>query len=698
MKTRYMAEYGPRLVDNGYRILPIEPGEKRPCRDLSGWTQIKADAEQVNAWASNGRAAYGVGVLGEETPAVDLDIRDEAVLQKVLAWCEENIGRAPLRVGQAPKCLLVYRAAAPFPKSKSRKFKDANGQEHQVEILGKGSQFVAYADHAGTRKPYQWPGDDIASLPVDFLPEITAEQANAVKAYFESIVPSDWTPVQSASAGALEDRVSNPRRTARLDTIEQAVRAIPNEDLDYDDWIRLGYAIKGAAGPEHESEGAALFHAWSSKSDKYDEETTETAWNAIKDVKRIGAGTLFKLAGEHGFTLPRAKAEDDFGLIETSTEDPAIEVLDEKVEPIATIQAASFAGQDKPERRFVVKDLIPDRNVTILNGDGATGKSLLAMQLGVAMAAGTRWIGLEAKKGPVVYLSAEDDADENHIRLKDICAGERIDLRALTDLHVAVMAGENCLLAVESDKSSAVLLKTKLFRKLRSTLTDLRPAMLILDNLADVFGGNENVKGLARQFIGMLRGLAIEFDCAVLLLAHPSLSGMASGSGSSGNVAWNNSVRSRLYLQRDKDSEGVEVDPNRRFLETKKANYAGIGTQIDMRWEAGRFVAYGVPDMSELDGMEPQEDKTERAMRVFMDMLARFNREGRPVSPSKGANYAPTLFSQHPRNNGVQKRFFEIAMDMLFENGSIQVEMVGPPSRQQKNIVFARGNVDDLQE
>jgi RecA-family ATPase len=96
-----------------------------------------------------------------------------------------------------------------------------------------------------------------------------------------------------------------------------------------------------------------------------------------------------------------------------------------------------------------------------------------------------------------------------------------------------------------------------------------RPSLLVLDNLADIFAGNENVRPLARQFVSSLRALAIEFDCVVLLLAHPSLSGMASGAGTSGNTAWNNSVQSRLYLVTSSD----DLDPDGRVLQTIKANY-----------------------------------------------------------------------------------------------------------------------------
>src|SRR5690606_40940583 len=65
----------------------------------------------------------------------------------------------------------------------------------------------------------------------------------------------------------------------------------------------------------------------------------------------------------------------------------------------------------------------------------------------------------------------------------------------------------------------------------------------------DLFGGDEINRNQVRRFIGMLRALAIAFDTAVVLLSHPSVQGMQTGTGTSGSTAWNNSVRSRLYLR-----------------------------------------------------------------------------------------------------------------------------------------------------
>jgi RecA-family ATPase len=136
---------------------------------------------------------------------------------------------------------------------------------------------------------------------------------------------------------------------------------------------------------------------------------------------------------------------------------------------------------------------------------------------------------------------------------------------------------------------------TELYARLDVTLGLYSPVLAIIDNLADVFAGNENNRSSVKHFIGLLRRLAVKHDCVVLLLGHPSLKGMESGSGLSGSTAWNNSVRSRLYLRRDKDSTGHEPDKAVRVLETMKANYGPMGSTIDLRWENHRFVRRSRP-------------------------------------------------------------------------------------------------------
>ena len=57
------------------------------------------------------------------------------------------------------------------------------------------------------------------------------------------------------------------------------------------------------------------------------------------------------------------------------------------------------------------------------------------------------------------------------------------------------------------------------------------------------------------------------------------------------NVSQPQPSRRRPYLTRPKTDGGEEIDDLERVLSRKKANYAGAGDSISLRWEKGVFVA-----------------------------------------------------------------------------------------------------------
>ena len=344
---------------------------------------------------------------------------------------------------------------------------------------------------------------------------------------------------------------------------------------------------------------------------------------------------------------------------------------------LTLVNAASLAGKPVPLRDWLVEDLIPMRQVTLIYGDGATGKTLIELQLSVAVATGTDWLGKLPREGGVLVLSAEDDLDETHRRLADIVAGRDFALADLRELTISPLAGEDALLAVAG--RGGVLNATGLFDEVKSTVEALQPTLLCIDTLADTFGGDEINRAQARQFIGMLRGLAIKFNMAVVVLAHPSLSGMASGTGTSGNTAWSNSVRSRLYLEPVKGDNGEVVDDTLRRLTVKKANYAKAGTGITMRWERGRFVLAQSDWNRSLTNAETDK--------IFLDLLDQFTREGRNVTAKKGPSYAPSEFASHVDAKGLSKEALKKAMDRLLRAAKIENRETGSPSRRRSKLV-----------
>jgi RecA-family ATPase len=334
------------------------------------------------------------------------------------------------------------------------------------------------------------------------------------------------------------------------------------------------------------------------------------------------------------------------------------------------VRASDLAKKPMPKRSWLIKDLIPGRNVTLLVGDGGVGKSRAAMQLAVGTAATGRWFDMQIETvDPVIVYAAEDEMDENQIRLGEICRAEGIDLRDLDDLHVAPLAGLDAMLS-SFDSRTQQMTPSPLWYGLRRKAEAIRPKLVIIDTAADVFAGDENKRKEVRQFVGLLSGLAFEYDCAVVLLAHPSVAGIVDGTGRSGTTGWNNAVRSRLYFERIIDREQgypQEPDRNARRLSNNKLNYGVMGMELRVRWDDGVFVR----EDSRL-GAPSSEETDKAAERVFLECLAMFESQGREVSPKSGPNYAPAVFAKLPKAKGYGKGKLRAAMESLLEAKTIR--------------------------
>ncbi len=347
----------------------------------------------------------------------------------------------------------------------------------------------------------------------------------------------------------------------------------------------------------------------------------------------------------------------------------------------AFYSASALEGRPVPPREWLVHGLVPRKTVTLFSGDGGTGKSLLALQLAVAVAAQTAWIGRTVNTGRAIFLSAEDDDDELHRRLDDILRAEGRGYNDLSGLTMRSLAGEDALLATDGHTA---LVRSALFEELDKRAAEEAPALIVLDTLADVYPASENDRAKVRQFVGILRGLALRQKCAVLLLSHPSLSGLNSGSGTSGSTAWHNSVRSRLYLSRITDN-GFEPDPDARVLSTKKANYGRTGGEISLKWQSGVFVAEAQPT-----GLDARAAGA-KGERVFLKLLDALTAQGRYVSASPGPTYAPSQFAGHPEAEGCTKRALKSAMESLFGRGMIVIASHGKGAKARSHIVKSEG-------
>ncbi len=355
---------------------------------------------------------------------------------------------------------------------------------------------------------------------------------------------------------------------------------------------------------------------------------------------------------------------------------------------LAPINLAIWDGVEPPARDWIVPDWIPSGCVTTLYGDGGTGKSLLAQMLATACATGGAWLGLPVTRCPVIGLWCEDDSAELISRQAAINAAMGVGMSDLGNLDLVSRIGEdNLLMTFERDGRGML---TPLWHDLRRAAIRRRARIIVVDTAADTFGGDEISRPHVRQFVSACLGrLALDIGGAVLLCAHPSVRGMADGSGAGGSTAWSNTVRSRLYLTRPDGDDGGEADPDARVLARRKANYARVGDTIALRWERGAFAAQPGPDTGMVGSIE-RRARERAAEDAFLACIAAVNGQGRATSAAPNAqNYAPRVFRRMAECGSYRECDMTAAMTRLFAAGRIAVRQYQKLNRHTSERIEA---------
>ena len=272
------------LLRLGYDIIPVEAGQKRPL--FAGWPNYKATPELVAGWSERGN----IGLLTANTPAVDLDIRDAQFAEQMEAFVIERFGKSPVRIGNAPKRLLVFSSAEPFRKLASARFEDELGDAHQVEILGQGQQCVIYGTHPTTQKPYIWPNGPLHEVDVFDLPSLNVHQAREIIAEFERLARErGWVAkTEAREAGGTDDLdFLRPKPDISDDEVRKAIELLDNPGRDYDLWLKVGAALHSHF--DGSNDGLLLWHEWSERSPLYNDAETDRRYKSFG--KYTGRGT-----------------------------------------------------------------------------------------------------------------------------------------------------------------------------------------------------------------------------------------------------------------------------------------------------------------------------------------------------------------------------------------------------------------------
>ena len=276
-------------------------------------------------------------------------------------------------------------------------------------------------------------------------------------------------------------------------------------------------------------------------------------------------------------------------------------------------------GAKPPKREWLVPEWIPAGRAGLLAGQGGGGKSLLAVQLGCALAAGTGaneatgrqgepWLPSAECEYPartvpyvgcpepvdVVFASWEDEPDECQRRMHYMAGKPRFGFansaRTGERFHWVDMRTRGPLWGPPEPKSGAsthdrnrgALLPAG--AKLRAYCEAVGARLLVIDPLAAAFANDENARALVRAFMADWDAWAQASGCTVLILAHPP---KGSDSAYSGSTDWEGAARFLISFGRerigDKPSGGTDNRPWGMRLLLVKANYARAGRAAWLR-------------------------------------------------------------------------------------------------------------------
>jgi RecA-family ATPase len=352
---------------------------------------------------------------------------------------------------------------------------------------------------------------------------------------------------------------------------------------------------------------------------------------------------------------------------------------------IPWLDMSNWDGESVPERKWAIRDRVPLNQAGLFSGEGGTGKSIIELMKDVAHVAGKDWLHSVPEPGPAFYIGAEDDKDELHIRLVAIAKhhGVTFDQLIKQGLYVLCLLGQDATLCVVNRSGSVET--TALYKQLYEAGGDIKPKNISIDTLSRAFAGNELDRVQVYAFAMHMQALAMVANGSVTVLSHPSLQGMASGTGISGSTAWHGAFRFRQYLKGIKPDGGEQPDGDLRELEFKKNQYGPLGEPVVVRYRNGLFLPEG--SMSNLDTLA----KEATADQCFLNLVKRLAGEGRNVSEKPNSpTYAPTTFAKEheAKTNPLRKSDLEAAMRRLFASGKICVESYGRPSRPATRIAI----------
>lgn len=158
----------------------------------------------------------------------------------------------------------------------------------------------------------------------------------------------------------------------------------------------------------------------------------------------------------------------------------------------------------------LVEGVLREGGKMVCSGKDKSGKSFLAINLGVCVATGSKWLGLDCKQGRALYLNLEINEADFMERVYDVA----------TALGVDAELAERNFLIVKRPKSGLTI--TQFVESLSREPEAVGCSLVIIDPQYKIFEGNENEQRDMAEFYAEIDRLISALGCAVFVVHHQS--------------------------------------------------------------------------------------------------------------------------------------------------------------------------------
>jgi len=420
MKNEKISEFAEQLFDNGFTVLPVGKGEKKPVVVWKAYQDVRPTEEEVQEWfADDVNLGILCGTASSNLLALDFDKSSD--YEKWAIEYREIIPNG--YVEQTPRGYhVLFRITEPVQKEALKNYQE----KFHVETGWRGHCIVVAPSLHESGKHY----------------EPISGQLQNIK------------PIQPEKLGL---KLIESKTSEKKESIEKIIEGKRNIEL-------FAQAVKMAKGGfSQEAIVAAL--------------DTENFQKCLPPLDQTEILNIAKSA--YNYRLPETEQRN----------------TNFKITPIQEIFTA-------PEIAWAIDGVLYDNSLTMLGAFAGKGKTMLAMEIERAIASGEPFLGRFAvnRTGNVLVIDEENSLADLHSRMLDMQIDPKLPIYYLSFQGITI-DDNNC------------------FAALQAVVSELKPALVVIDSLIRVHGGKENEADSMAPVMKRLRAI-VNMGTNVLILHH----------------------------------------------------------------------------------------------------------------------------------------------------------------------------------